>query len=362
LPNYKLNAPIEAADEATEEDNVIDNLTHRPIVPSTNTIVDVIHCMLEQGFAEGVPGPRGPAGEPGEPGQRGPGITEAQAQTLPPGSTATATLETIAGDPEGDQRLVLGIPIGADGDPGPRGPGIVAVVANTLPPGSAATASLQPIVGDPEGDQRLILGIPRGQPGATPTEPELTHIDALSWRHDEVMDRATFFSIIIDPNVDEVGTPRSETGLVISFDRPVQVKTIFQQLDEGQTRSEVFQLYLRVADQETGLLCECIVPNATYQAVEVTGTDADGRITEIAPLPPDVTEAQAVRLVFASQAFPPRFDADNLFLRILLRADFVLDTQEPARAVDGNFLGGQLPTGNGRQGDSFESWFGVRGG
>lgn len=352
LPAYTLGAPIEAAGSAGAGDNVIDNLTHRPLVPSSNTIVDVIRCLLEQGFAEGVPGPRGPAGEEGAQGERGPGVTEAQAQTLTPGSAATATLEAIAGDPEGDQRLVIGIPTG---ETGPRGPGIVEALANTLPPGSAATATLQPIAGDPEGDQRLVLGIPRGAPGETPEQPGLTHIDALSWQHDGQMTMDEFQNLIFDPNWREIGAPRTETGLVISFDRPVRPETIFQRLGEERTRSEVFQLYVRHTDERTGLLCECILPRAIYQAVEVVNQDGDGRIVEVAPLPPDEPETRAVRLVLDPEFFPPLFDTNFLFLRVLLRADFVLDVED--LAVDGNFLGGRLPTGNGSAGDSFESWF-----
>src|SRR5690606_37870294 len=63
IPNYRAGARVVPAAEATPTDNVLDNITHRPLVPSTNTIVEVIRCLLEQGLAEGVPGPRGPAGE-----------------------------------------------------------------------------------------------------------------------------------------------------------------------------------------------------------------------------------------------------------------------------------------------------------
>ena len=71
IPRFKQGAPNQNAGEAAAG-NVIDNLTHRPLVPNTNTIVDVIRCMLDQGLAEGVPGPRGPAGAIGPPGAPGP--------------------------------------------------------------------------------------------------------------------------------------------------------------------------------------------------------------------------------------------------------------------------------------------------
>ena len=48
---------------------------------------------------------------------------------------------------------------------GVRGPGVVDAQAETLDPGSDATANLVPITSDPEGDFRLKLGIPEGEAG-----------------------------------------------------------------------------------------------------------------------------------------------------------------------------------------------------
>jgi DNA-binding beta-propeller fold protein YncE len=93
LPSYAAGALMQNAGEGDEEDVRIDNLTHRPLVPSTNTIVDVIRCMLDQGGAQGRPGPRGPAGAPGRdgldgrPGDQGPpGSQGAQGPQGPPGA------------------------------------------------------------------------------------------------------------------------------------------------------------------------------------------------------------------------------------------------------------------------------------
>lgn len=49
----------------------IDNLTLRKIVPSAETLRDVIECMLRQGVAEGPPGPKGEPGRDGAPGTNG---------------------------------------------------------------------------------------------------------------------------------------------------------------------------------------------------------------------------------------------------------------------------------------------------
>jgi len=58
----------------------IDNLSDRPLLPSTRTITDVLRCLLQQGTGGGAgpqgppgpPGPQGPAGQDGAPGPQGP--------------------------------------------------------------------------------------------------------------------------------------------------------------------------------------------------------------------------------------------------------------------------------------------------
>ncbi len=48
----------------------------------------------------------------------------------------------------------------------------------------------------------------------------------------------------------------------------------------------------------------------------------------------------------------------NHIVYVNLNCDFILDCHD--NAVDGNFLGGRFPTGNGLQGSTFRSWFRVR--
>jgi hypothetical protein len=47
---------------------------------------------------------------------------------------------------------------------------------------------------------------------------------------------------------------------------------------------------------------------------------------------------------------------------VVLKSDFIMSAEESgkiAKALDGNFIGGKLPSGNGTQGGDFESWFYV---
>ena len=49
----------------------------------------------------------------------------------------------------------------------------------------------------------------------------------------------------------------------------------------------------------------------------------------------------------------------QVLLRVLLHADFIIDVRR--RPLDGNHIGGRLPSGNGRPGDDFLSWFSLPG-
>ena len=47
--------------------------------------------------------------------------------------------------------------------------------------------------------------------------------------------------------------------------------------------------------------------------------------------------------------------ADVVLCRVAIKSHVLLD--EEGRALDGDFVGGQLPTGNATPGGDFESWF-----
>jgi len=341
ISKYRYGAKIVPYEEAAEGDNVLDNLTYRPLVPSSNTIVEVIRCMLEQGFAEGIPGPRGPAGEPGQRGLTG---------------------ET------GLQGLT--------GPTGPRGPGIERpVTVNTLPPGSSATAILDPIPGDPEGDLHLTLNIPRGADGVSPVEPELPKIIGMSWIHNKVYDYADFIKLICDPDWDKPGPRPDHLGLVLVFSENVLMKDIIQRFSDGQaewTWSEVFQANLRLFDPNGFTERLFAAPRVMIWQPVKADLAADGMVTSVEPLPGEET-INAVRMVLTSEnedawksGFLPFIPTpvNNLmpslpFMRVILRSDFV-HSADREFMVDGNFLNGHLPSGNGKQGDDFESWFYIQ--
>jgi DNA-binding beta-propeller fold protein YncE len=326
--------------------NIIDNYTHRHILPSTDTLREVIECMLAQGFNEGVPGPRGPQGERGP---RGATIQTVTVTSLPSDAAPTATLTPIPGDPEGDQRLALSLPRGA---PGVRGPGITQATVQVITSGSS-TATLTPIPGDPEGDQRLDLRlvVPQAQ------LPNAPHITAASWYHDEVLNPETF--------VNRFGFLREtdNLGFVVAFDTPIRTETLHQR--------SFFALVRRVASPfET----DVVLP------MEVEYIDDDFNMNDVdirwlhgnTTIPEDITRnlitsanvvdgdpriVRAVRLVI-----PRTLDIANIRelgitrVTIIMRGDYVLG--ENGVALDGNNIWPGVPdikSGNGAPGDDWVS-------
>lgn len=331
LPRYVAAQRPRIVDEDPQSGEIaVDNYSYRPVVPSAVTLKDVVDCILGEGITEGPPGPRG------DTGSRGPGITEVSATALAAGTPPSVTLEPIIGDNEGDFSLKFGIPVGAKGldglpgGPGPRGAGITEATATTLPPGSDATAALTPV----GNDFRLTLGIPRGATGSAPPPPDLGHIEALGWRHGAGLDFPEFSQLF-------------GSGLIIGFDRKVSIKSLIQVPQRGKIgvgRSFVFEVLGRTSESDN---CLCPLDAICEGLIDVTLKD--GLLTGGKAAPTEEM-VQFVRLRVTE--FGDHFDL-TLF-RILLRCDFVVDAK--GKAIDGNFLRGQLPTGDKVEGGLFESW------
>lgn len=75
--------------------------------------------------------------------------------------------------------------------------------------------------------------------------------------------------------------------------------------------------------------------------------------------PPVVDPNDPRRAVFTidADACSGRLNLGNSFVYVVLKCDFILDCD--GRPVDGNHLGGRLPSGDGVPGGTFESWFYV---
>jgi hypothetical protein len=147
--------------------------------------------------AKGDPGEPGKPGKDGEPGQPGPGVESAEAITLPPGSQATALLDTKT------RVLTIGVP---QGDPG-----VKSAVAVTVDSSKSATASLDTKT------SVLTIEVPRGAAGTNGKDGAVGGtIRSVTYEHPisyEVLDGDTS---IFDPDFRIAGTANCPTGFTVT--------------------------------------------------------------------------------------------------------------------------------------------------
>ena len=148
------------------------------------------------------------------------------------------------------------------------------------------------------------------------------HVAAISWEHAKAVTWNHFTAMMKD-------------GLTITFDRDIDPDTVNQhtfQVDAVITDESTSYLYTRqipaekIAVGENGSNAYCFTPSKLW----VT----------------DNIEASSILKNHGGT------------IRMTLKSDFILDHN--GVAVDGNHIGGKLPSGNGSEGGDFVSWFVVK--
>jgi len=228
---------------------------------------------------------------------------------------------------------------GTQGPPGPQGPGGVQ--------GPAGLQGPQGIPGQP------------GLPGAG-LEEGLTRIEALSWTHNQSI---TSFNDLFFAIVQRLGNQQESRALVIGFTDDVNVT---DSIIKGR---RVFEVLIDPNSQNPDLRISCRCP-ILGTAIPVD-FDLDNGLISLNPITGRIEKAKEVA---GPNARGVAFVLDNNRLgetilahkvrdvTVVLRGDFVLDKND--RAVDAEFVRGELPTGDrpkgskfGIQGGLFESWF-----
>jgi len=283
---------------ATAEDAVIDNLSYRKLVASNERLMAVIQCMLDEGFATGLPGPRGAAGPQGTPGVNGTNGTDG------------------AVGPQGPQ-----------GEPGPQGP----------------------------------RG-PRGEPGESYQPLDLAHIAALNWLHDSHNDdlpgpvnydfvRRTILALSFDRDVFVRNVINQLTDIEDNEGQPLVV---------GSSHAFEVQLLHSISDnfppfwRTVQAWCFPIVnPEAEPIDVDFSRRTALLKSYEAidTKLEDGVCQGFALMLNEELQDKSPQF-------RVIFRGDFAIDTAQK-QAVDANHINGSLPSGNSMPGGVFFSWLSL---
>lgn len=338
LPNYDAaeTPRMMDQDEASAGDVAIDNLTYRPLVPSTATIHKVVECILAQGVAEGPPGPRGDPGSDGADGTNGTDGTDGLSiDTVNVAMTAPGTTPTGETVPDaGALTLNLTIPAAADGSDGSDGDGIDDATIEYL---STITDPQVQIV--TQAGQRILdidLPEPEGGAGLPPVNP----IIAVSWKHGEVF----------VPQSGDLIEELAERGLAVAFENKVAWPQFTGSRRAGP--SMLVELQTRVGSG-SGLFHWASLANLVVNPIKVT--QISGTLLENWNVlnSAQTTQGFAVRLRVQDGDLPDIKPGE--ILRLVFYADFVVDVDK--RPVDGSHLGGQLPTGRDAPGDTFRSWF-----
>jgi hypothetical protein len=311
--NYKDNQSINDTD--------IDNRI-RPLVPSTETLRQAILCALENGGGSG-----GTQGDPGTPGSK---WLDGKGKPNPgDGAENDYYLDTDSGDVYKKTGNQWGIPVG----------NIKGKKGDTGDPGTA--------------DPCL--------------EKDLTRIVALSWTHNDEYKGGNIGGLldIYDKNQKEV----VGRGIVIGFGKKLRDQAAFD-CSKIAANKHVFQV---LADRNPktseadGIICRCAVDGWIFP-VNFKIDDSNPKLVSEAWVS-DTNEAPGVAFLFTyAEEKKPVWNAiqeqiiKELFVQ--LRGDFVID--KDGRAIDAEFVRGELPTGDrktggeyGIQGGLFESWFTI---
>ena len=161
---------------------------------------------------------------------------------------------------------------------------------------------------------------------------DLPHIVDFDWRketqQDHKMDWNTFVQMM-DPT-------KLDRGLTVTFD---------QEMNTASLNSHTFIVTFLHVDEGTGSLINKRIPG-TVQTVNTAGCFQATFVAD--------QDWYKDELLAKNNEL-----ADGVEIEIVLRGSRILNTQTPAKALDGEFLADKLPTGNGTQGGDFVDWFQV---
>src|SRR5882724_9461403 len=160
-----------------------------------------------------------------------------------------------------------------------------------------------------------------GRPALDPPPHLLTHICQINWPHGG------------DVTLDDLTNKYSE--LRISFDRRLR-KVAPQTCGPNGVNACTFVVQFGGGPEDLDFVSYESAPHVENDCVAVFKIN------------PDKNDPRTKR---------PYAYLENQIVYITLKCDFILDCHD--QAVDGNHIGGTLPSGDGIKGGTFESWFRV---
>lgn len=310
LANYLPGRVMRDDGAASSDQASIDNYTYRKLVASTQKLTEVIRCMLDEGFATGLPGPRGAAGPQGVQGEQG---------------------------IQGNQ--------GIQGENGPEGP-----------EGPQGPQGLQGIQG-PQGEQG-----PKGDPGDGFTS-KAAKISAINWFHG-----------VANSEFPGLGEDMHDgIVLALSFDREVFQRNVISRIDDESGDeyglSFAFEVYVKEPLQSSGFVtwvwrlldarCFPIVDPVEKEVPSpIDGNNGQTRgLTAFQRINVDPSHTcQGFALFVENISNTISFEKGAREFKVIFNGDIAVDVEE-SLPIDANHVDALLPSGNNVPGGTFESWF-----
>jgi hypothetical protein len=195
---------------------------------------------------------------------------------------------------------------------------------------------LQPIPGDPEGDQRLLLGVPQGESGAIQPSNFNQVINA-SWHLDEVLTIGDLQKRFVDDG----------PGLVVAFADPVLVQTlhdrsVFILVQRSDDQGFLIESQLPITSIEPVNVIEEVETRVSWLIKDTPTSDNFGLIHRVEPHGNRLT--QAVRITPSGDwGWEKLLEFNIQQLKVVLRGDWILD--ENNRGLDGHHIWPGVPKG-----------------
>jgi hypothetical protein len=163
---------------------------------------------------------------------------------------------------------------------------------------------------------------------------DLPHVIDVNWRNQATINGATI-------KWEDFKNGIYNEGVKVWFDR---------KMDENTVNTNTFLFLVKMEDSDTGNYRYEYVPGQVSYAYD------------------EATHQSSATFKFTSEWIADVYlgysrvrEKGGEFM-VVLKSDFIMSAEESgkiAKALDGNFIGGKLPSGNGTQGGDFESWFYV---
>ena len=311
--------------DADVTDEMIDNLRDRQLLPSTQVLYEVLLCLLNR------EAPTGGTGEQGPPGQPGQGITAVNVTFVDctnPGSfsfdpaTGALTLEIPRGCDGEDGANGINGTNGTNGTNGQDGQGVDQVVVNFIPCDQQGSSSFVNGI--------LTINLPSG---CGDDDVNYGHICAINWNHNQ-----------------ETSRQQLGQGIIVAFDVPVR---------NGDIHRHTFRVEVGLPeDNQFGTTCWCELPSEQITGIQLPN---DCEISEDFEIITGDDEKAVNGAIFIATNLIPSFE-----YRVTIEGDHIRTlnpaTEQFDTALDGNFLRGELPTGDNVEGGRFFSWFNLSGG